>query len=58
MCSGVQIWICSCAELVNGGYAHVNSFSMVDMLICSSGQWRDMLMCSCGQCNGGYNHMQ
>ena len=40
MCSGVQIWICSCTELVNGGYAHVNRRSMMDVLMCSSGQYR------------------
>ena len=35
MCSGVQTWICSCAELVNGGYAHVQWWSMEGYQICS-----------------------
>ena len=65
-CSGVQRWICSCvvvvnggicsgAELVIGGYAYVQRWSMVDMLTCRSCQ-----LCICSGAvvvNGGYAHM-
>ena len=54
-----QWWICSCVELVNGGYAHVQWWSMLDMayaVVVNVGyahvQWWsmvDMLMCRSGQ---------
>ena len=62
MCRAGQWWICSCVELVNGGYAHVQSWSIVIILMFSGGQcWicsgavvvyesmMDMLMCISGE---------
>ena len=50
ICIAGQRWICSCADLVNGGLAHVKLWQMVDMLRCSGGQLR---ICSCvGVING------
>ena len=37
MCRAGQWWICSCAVVANGGYAHVQWWSMVDMLRCRAG---------------------
>ena len=56
MCRSDQWWICSYAELINGGYALVQSLSMVDMLMCRAGQW---WICACAvMVNGGYTHWQ
>ena len=49
------------------GYAQVQSWSLVDMLMCSGGQWGDMLRCRAGHwwiglceevVNGGYAQVQ
>ena len=67
MCRAGPWWICSCAELANGGdahvqwwsiegYAHVQSWSMVHILMCSGGQW---WIFSCVELdNCGYTHVQ
>ena len=56
MCRPGQFWICPCVELVNGGYAHVQWWSMLDILKCSGGQW---WICSCAVVvNNGYVHAQ
>ena len=34
-----QLKICSCAVVVNVGYAHMQWWSMFDMLMCIAGQW-------------------
>ena len=55
-CSGVERWICSCVEVVNGGYAQVQELSIVYMLRCSGGQW---WICSrVGVINCQYAHVQ
>ena len=54
MCSGGQCWIYFCTVMVNVGYAHVQWWSMVDMLMCRSGQ----CSCSCSfMCSGGLSSM-
>ena len=61
MCGSGHWWICSCVGVVIGGYAYVQRWSIVDMLMWSGGQWRDMLMYSSCQlsmmdtlmCTGG-----
>ena len=41
--------------MCSGGYAHVQSWSMVDMLMCRADQW---WICSCVELvNGGYAHV-
>ena len=58
MCRAGQWWICSCVDLVNGGYVHVQWW------ICScvelANAMVDMLRCSSGQCmlNGGFTCVQ
>ena len=65
MCRAGQCRKCSCVELVNGGYAHVQWWSKLDMAcavvvnvgydMCSGGQW---WICSCVELvNGGYAHV-
>ena len=42
--------------MCSGGYVHVQSWPMVDILVCSGGQW---WICSCAELvNGAYTHVQ